>query len=160
MFNIDEFIKDHKSNYINYFEAIIFPDGHVEYSIPSHTHKLMMIWGVPVTQIYGGEKYDELQKLIPVYASPLHWLCNKTNCVVCWYEQSVFPFNYTQEQVDTFNKLISSGCVYREDGGDISISIEDFVTDEQNRCNMNYLNEMHNQREQKLAILEESLLYR
>lgn len=38
-FDVDEHIK----NYPFYTEVIIFPDGHVEYAIPSHQEKLCQV---------------------------------------------------------------------------------------------------------------------
>ena len=103
--SIDLFIENHNKTYVYYFEAIILPNGLIEYSVPSHSYKLEMLWGVPEDELYGGgPKKDELRRTMPLTASPIHWLCNKVNCVVCWYNQVIFPFNYTDEQVNTFNR--------------------------------------------------------
>ena len=39
-------IEQHKKKYINYLEVIIFPDGHIEYAVPSHQATVTMIFRV------------------------------------------------------------------------------------------------------------------
>lgn len=76
-FDIDK----HKENYVNYLEVIIFPDGHIEYAVPSHQEKLIRICcnKLNITR-------DELDNLCPqeYYADFLVWLCNISNCVSVW----------------------------------------------------------------------------
>lgn len=36
-------LTEHLKRYVNYTEVIIFPDGHIEYAIPSHQEKLISI---------------------------------------------------------------------------------------------------------------------
>lgn len=74
-------IEQHKKHYINYLEVVIFPDGHVEYAIPSHQEKLIQICQ---------DKLDisryELERMCPrdYYGDFMTWLCNISGCVSVW----------------------------------------------------------------------------
>ena len=152
--DVEQFIEEHNRQYVNYFEAVILPDGHIEYSIPSHTYKLEMLWGVPLEEIYdGGDSYEALMKQIPMWASPISWLCNNLNIVVCWYNQSMFPFNYTKEQVKTFNRLVECKCVHNM--SDIDMSIEDLITND--NITPEQAEKLHFDKIKRLNSLKESL---
>lgn len=131
-YSVDEFISYHNSKYINYCEAIILPDGHITYSEPSHVHKLQMIWGVPLTELYcGGETRDKLWKSMPQSASPVHWLSEELNCVVLWYDAIIFPPNYTEAQMYSVKQLMKNKCI--DEYPLIQITIEKDVCDPANR---------------------------
>ena len=36
-------LQKHMETYINYLEVVIFPDGHIEYAVPSHQEKLIRV---------------------------------------------------------------------------------------------------------------------
>ena len=71
--NIDDFIKTH--NHINYCEAIIYPDGDITYAVPSHQMALLNIMSLPI---------EDAGHLIPLEASPVHWLIDQSRCISVW----------------------------------------------------------------------------
>ena len=81
-------LQSHKETYVCYLEAIMFPDGHVEYAVPSHQEKLIRICckTLHVTRA-------ELADMCPptYYADFLHWLCNTSNCISLWTDFYVAP---------------------------------------------------------------------
>ncbi len=113
--NIDDFIKQHNQQYINYCEAIIHSNGSITYAEPSHLLKLQLMWGVPENELFdGGPIRDKLYKEMPQYASPVHWLSETLNCIVLWYNAAIFPPNYTAQQINSIRKLIKNKCINAE----------------------------------------------
>lgn len=112
--HIDEFIKQHK--HTNYCEAIILPNGDIDYATPSHIYKLISLTG---------KSKDEIDSIMPRTASPLEWLVSYTNCVAVWYD--FFRFNsLTEKQKCSLHKLVKSGILIR--------GIKGVSTDEYYRC--------------------------
>lgn len=74
-------IEKHKQTFINYLEVVIFPDGHIEYAVPSHQEKL-----IEVCQNILDISRDELAKRCPpeYYFDFIVWLCNVSHCVSVW----------------------------------------------------------------------------
>lgn len=97
--DVDEFITNH--NYICYCEALIHPDGSVSYAVPSHELALVKCTGLSLS---------EVSDIIPLYADVGSWLVGYTGCVLLWYDYCKFG-RLTLEQVCSFNKLLSSGCI-------------------------------------------------
>ena len=136
MDKVDEFIEQHNKKYINYCEILILEDGTPVYANPSHQYKLMEIYGVPREQYMfaSGEQFEKLQKEMPLSASPLHWLVEKTKTVAVWYEFLVFPLNYTGEQLNTVIQLIEGGCISKRIKLDVSEEYSYFVTTDNLIC--------------------------
>lgn len=86
-----------KHTYINYCEAIVNKEGKVSYARPSHTMAL---------EYLTKKSRNELDRMIPIYSSPLHWLIEFTGCAAIWNDFSLMPSNPTKEQLDTINILI------------------------------------------------------
>lgn len=101
---VEDFILENKDTY-NYCEAIIFPDGQIEYANPSHTYKLIDITG---------KSFDEISDLMPVSAGPVAWLVDYTNCVAVWYEFGMLPENATMAQEETIEKLRDAGLISKD----------------------------------------------
>ena len=150
MDTVKEFIKNHNKQYTNYCEIVILKDGTPIYATPSHIMKLEMIWGVPENEIFdGGEKLEELKKEMPLTASPIHWLSEKTQSAVCWYNAVILPFGYTAPQIDTVKQLIRHECLSQK----IEIDIATEKTHEENRADyelIERLNQTKRQLTQKL----------
>ena len=97
-------IQKHKETYINYLEVVIFPDGHIEYAVPSHQEKLIAI----CMKELGVSRY-ELERMCPkeYYFDFQVWLCNMCGCVSVWdryiVQSDTTPL--TQEQKDTIELL-------------------------------------------------------
>jgi len=99
-------IELHKQTFINYLEVVIFPDGHIEYAIPSHQEKL-----IQVCQDKLGVSRYQLERMCPkeYYFDFLVWLCNMSGCVSVWNEYLVKSDTdpLTKEQEDTIELLKS-----------------------------------------------------
>lgn len=121
--NIEKFIKEH--NHICYCEAVIYPDGDVEYCIPSHQEKLIEI---------SGKSKEELMKEIPMAAAVNEWLSDKYNITLLWYNYIILPRNYSEQQIKSIQKLMKASVLYNNitaiitDEVDRSISAEYAIT--------------------------------
>ena len=123
---VEEFIKNH--DHVNYCEAVIFPNGEVEYSIPSHMYKLLLLNGLTLEDIYDHtDKYKEVLKKIPITADPVYWMTEDLQCVLTWYNSVVIPINYTESQIDTIKELIRNGILCKD--LIIHVSIEKSITE-------------------------------
>ena len=96
----DDFIRDHW--HINYCEVIIYPDGDLEYAVPSHVEALVRI---------AGESRDSIDNKMPITSSPIKWLVSYTGCVAVWFNFYIVPEEYTEKQKTTIRKLIDSGAI-------------------------------------------------
>lgn len=100
----------HKKTFVNYLEVVIFPDGHVEYAIPSHQEKL-----IKVACDLNGWSRDQLNKKCPreYYFDFMTWLCNVTGCVSIWDNYKVISdtIPLTDEQLRAIT-LLKKGGVY------------------------------------------------
>ena len=94
----------HKKHYLNYLEVIIFPDGHVEYAIPSHQEKLIKVCCNKLNV-----SRDELNDMCPpeYYCDFIVWLCHVSECVSVWNNFIVKSDknDLTIEQLETLRKL-------------------------------------------------------
>lgn len=96
--NIDDFIKNHK--HINYCEAILFEDGSIDYAIPSHQEYLVAEYMKRT-----GMSKEEVWEEIPITASPIDWLIDKTKCIIIWYDSFMRNKTITQSQFNSLSKL-------------------------------------------------------
>lgn len=71
----------HKETFFHYLEVIVFPDGHVEYAVPSHQEKLIAVCREQLRV-----SRDELFDMCPeeYYCDVIVWLCNISGCVSVW----------------------------------------------------------------------------
>lgn len=97
---VKDFIEQHK--HINYCEAIIFPNGDIEYVSPSHIESL-----VKATN----ENRDYLDKKIPIDASVVAWLVDYTNCIALWYDFCYLPEQFTIQQTFTISELLKAKII-------------------------------------------------
>lgn len=67
----------HKETFVDYFEAVVRPDGLVEYAVPSHQEKLMAIY-----RESGGDPLDDCPTVLQW--DYLDWLMVETGCVCLW----------------------------------------------------------------------------
>lgn len=100
-----DFIKQH--NHIRYCEAIILPNGDIEYANPSHTYKLC--------EIYDSSKsIKEINSIIPLQCSPIDWLCRECQCVAVWYNMIMYDYKFqkiTEQQKDSIKALIDNKVI-------------------------------------------------
>lgn len=104
-------IEQHKKTYINYLEVVIFPDGHIEYAVPSHQEKL-----IDVCMKKLGISRFVLERMCPpeYYMDFQVWLCNMSGCVSVWdrYIVKSDTTPLTKEQEDTIKLLKKEGLVH------------------------------------------------
>lgn len=104
-------IEQHKKHFVNYLEVILFPDGHIEYAIPSHQEKLIAICRekLHVTR-------DQLDNMCPeeYYCNFITWLCNMSECVSIWNDFIIKPntIPLTRAQIAALKQLKEHG-LYR-----------------------------------------------
>lgn len=95
-------IEEHLRHYIHYFEAILFPDGHVEYAVPSHQEKLIAI-ACDMLKV----DRDTLNNMCPpeYYFDVIKWLCIQTGCIALWETSMIIGKHITQAQYHMLEKL-------------------------------------------------------
>lgn len=93
----EDFVKNH--THINYCEAIIYPDGEIEYARPSHIYHLMKI---------SGHSRDELYEMMGPFEHPLEYMLNLTSCMCVWYDFYKKPPNPSKEQEEALAYLIKN----------------------------------------------------
>lgn len=109
-------IEQHTQNFVDYLEVVVFPDGHIEYAVPSHQEKLIAVCMKEL-----GLTRDELNKRCPkeYYFDFMTWLCNVSHCVSVWNEyivtSDIVPL--TIEQRKTLQELIKCGLLRLSTGG-------------------------------------------
>ena len=89
---IDEFIKKH--DFINYCEAIVFPDGDISYACPSHQMAILN---------YLNLSMEDAMNIMPMCASPIHWLVDKSGCIAVWTNGYIKPNGeelYYKEEIE------------------------------------------------------------
>ena len=99
---IDEFIKHHSNNFVNYCEIVIHSNGDCEYCIPSHQKKLIELTGL---------KEDVVWDIISPMDDVMKTLCNMTNCVSVWYEYQIYPDTMSKKQRKALIKLKENKCI-------------------------------------------------
>ena len=93
-------IEKHKQTYIHYLEVVLFPDGHIEYAVPSHQEKLIQI-ACDKLEV----SRETLFSMCPndYFFDVLVWLCNITGCVSIWTngitKSDKVPLTLEQEQM-------------------------------------------------------------
>ena len=101
-------LTEHLKRYVNYTEVIIFPDGHIEYAIPSHQEKLISI----LCNTEHKSRQQVIDETPPEYYFDwLNYLLNKTGCISVWFDFIITPKQMTDAQNDTIINLIQSGAV-------------------------------------------------
>ena len=101
-------IEKHKERFVNYFEVIIFEDGHIEYAVPSHQEKMILI-----AQAKLHVSREELFKMCPrdMYSDVIIWLSEITGAISVW--DNYIQFYYMNEkQLESLRKLKREG-LYR-----------------------------------------------
>lgn len=109
-------IEQHKQNFVDYLEVVVFPDGHIEYAVPSHQEKLIAVCMEEL-----GITRDELNKRCPkeYYFDFMTWLCNVSHCVSVWNEYIITSDTVplTIEQREALQELIKCGLLRLSTGG-------------------------------------------
>lgn len=94
-------------NHICYCEVIVDKDGLVEEAKPNHINTLIRQTGLPEDLIYA---------IMPIDASPIHWLTEFTGCVSVWYNGLWIPKEgCTAEQRETLTKMMDAEIILKSD---------------------------------------------
>lgn len=98
--SVIDFIANH--HHIRYCEAVIDKNGLIEYAVPSHLFKLVAV---------SGKTYDEINEMMPLDASPIHWMVNYTGYISVWTKGYINPASPTLEQFKTLVALVEADLV-------------------------------------------------
>lgn len=99
---INKFIEFHKAHHINYCEAVIYPNGDVEYCIPSHQETLLRICNI---------SKEEFAKRIFSCDEIMIELCNESKCIATWYNMYINPNEITEKQFESLCLLRNNNCI-------------------------------------------------
>lgn len=97
----------HKKNFFHYFEAIILPNGVVEYAVPSHQEKLIKI-GMQKHHMTNRRDYEELCPR-EYWCDYLAWLLQDTDCIACWTDHWMGTPNRFQKH--TIKRLLQEQII-------------------------------------------------
>lgn len=107
-------VKLHSAKYPHYLEVVMFPDGKVEYAVPSHQEKLIKISCDKL-----GVSREELYAMIPreYYCDVITWLCNVTGCISIWTDR--YETSDTDPVTDSQKKMLKELKMYGVYEGDL-----------------------------------------
>lgn len=113
-------IEKHKKTFVNYLEVIVFPDGHIEYAVPSHQEKLTEI---ACTKLNKSRK--EIADMCPqeMYFDYTRYLCNITECISVWDMYVILPEQVTQMEQHTLQQLIDNGLLHLKEQDRINLHL-------------------------------------
>lgn len=101
-------IEQHAKHYPHYLEVVMFPDGKVEYAVPSHQEKLISI---ACEKLNVGRQ--ELFDMCPpeYYFDVIEWLCDITGCISIWTQgiMTSGKNDMTEAQIEMLKKLKQAG---------------------------------------------------
>lgn len=101
----------HNKTYFNYTEVVIYPNGTIEYAVPSHCEKLIQI-GIDKGL---WKSRDDCNRKIPkeYWFDTIGWLLMQTDCVCVWYDSFRYPENHSITRMQKFSlkRLIDSKAV-------------------------------------------------
>ena len=105
---VDAFISQHRL--IEFCEAIVYPDGTVQYAVPSHLEKLERIY----QELCVDSDIIEAATMYGVYGEDayLQWLVDQTKCVCVWYRHIVTPSEMNPIQRDSVERLSTHGIIH------------------------------------------------
>ena len=96
----------HGQVFIHYCEAILWPDGKVEYAIPSHDEALIKAYA----NKYNITRDDVIEK----FRDNFDWyeqMMRDTGIVQIWYDRLYNCTNLTHEQLDALETLLKYNCI-------------------------------------------------
>ena len=74
-------IEIHKAQFKNYLEVVILEDGTVEYAVPTHQEKLILL-GMEKTRLSRDEFYNSCPR--EYWLDVIAWLSNVTGAIAVW----------------------------------------------------------------------------
>lgn len=102
-------IELHRDKYPGYTEVIIRPDGEIEYAVPSHQEKLILLC-VETLCITRSELHDMCPR--EFWADFGQWLCNMSKAVAVWYNFVMIPAEGLTVAQQTALKLLKDNHCY------------------------------------------------
>ena len=99
----------HSKTFIQYCETVIYPDGLIEYSIPSHQEKII--------EIYGKKHGISIDGVRSLFWNDYTWMdkiLDDIGVVLVWYDYLEYRKSLTEEQEKAINKLIEYGCIDKD----------------------------------------------
>lgn len=102
-------IQKHKENYINYLEVLILENGEVEYAVPSHQDKALVLACKKLNKTK-----KEIEDMCPreYYCDYLTWLLGITGSISVWGTNDEYFIVYktiNKKQIATLKKLKKHG---------------------------------------------------
>lgn len=101
-------IETHSKYFINYCEVIIWPDGKIEYCVPSHNEKLIQVYA----QQHGLSRDDAVQELQVRYGiDAIYEIMKETGIIEIWDDYLHNETRLTDAQIKAVNELIEHECI-------------------------------------------------
>ena len=96
-------LEKHLETFVDYFEAVILPDGKVEYASPSHQEKL-----ISLAMKKHNMSREEYLNSVPeeYYANFLYYLLLDTGCISVWSCGYAAAENIAEKQKEVLKVLI------------------------------------------------------
>ena len=104
-------IETHKRTFVSYLEAVISPEGVVEYAVPSHTEKLVEIFMKQkgFDDIIKAKEYIIKTTINNGMCSTIEFLTGVTGYISIWFDHYVSSDPPTKQQLDKLKELFDNG---------------------------------------------------
>ena len=104
-------IETHKKTFVSYLEAVISPEGVVEYAVPSHTEKLVEIFMKQkgFDDIIKAKEYIIKTTINNGMCSTIEFLTGVTGYISIWFDHYVASDPPTKQQLDKLKELFDNG---------------------------------------------------
>ena len=104
-------IETHKQTFVSYLEAVISPEGVVEYAVPSHTEKLIEIFMKQkgFDNITKAKEYIIKTTINNGMCSTIEFLTGVTGYISIWFDHYVASDPPTKQQLDKLKELFDNG---------------------------------------------------
>lgn len=104
-------IETHKQTFVSYLEAVISPEGVVEYAVPSHTEKLIEIFMKQkgFDDIIKAKEYIIKTTINNGMCSTIEFLTGVTGYISIWFDHYVASDPPTKQQLDKLKELFDNG---------------------------------------------------
>ena len=104
-------IETHKQTFVSYLEAVISPEGVVEYAVPSHTEKLIEIFMKQkgFDDIIKAKEYVIKTTINNGLCSSIEFLTGVTGYISIWFDHYVASDPPTKQQLDKLKELFDNG---------------------------------------------------
>lgn len=101
-------VETHKQNFINYCEVIIWPDGKIEYAVPSHNEALIKAYAKQ-HGLSRDEAVEEARLRFGFYA--IDSIMKETGIIEVWYDYLHNETPLTENQRSSLSMLLENDCI-------------------------------------------------